>query len=224
MTVKEEIIETKEFKVNVKRKNIKNINLSVSARGVFLSCPFKTPAAFLSKFIAEKESWIKEKLNNFGFYKKAPADGEIILLGEIKKIERKYSLKREVFEEDGKIILMVRKDSEVKDSEFLLNKFIFLKLKKYLELYVSKWERITGLKCSEISIRKMRSRWGSCSYQSGKLRFSYLLKEKSPEDIEYVALHELAHLKERGHKEGFKKLMSRYMPDWKERRKHLNQR
>jgi len=71
-------------------------------------------------------------------------------------------------------------------------------------------------------LRKMRSRWGSCS-ADGSIRFALKLSEVDPQLIEYVVLHELCHLKEMNHSPRFwYEVMSR-MPDWQQRRARLRQ-
>ncbi len=49
------------------------------------------------------------------------------------------------------------------------------------------------------------------------------LAKKHPDCLEYLAVHEMTHLLERGHGERFSKLMDKHLPDWKERRDRLNQ-
>ncbi|MBR5769456.1 MAG: M48 family metallopeptidase, partial [Clostridia bacterium] len=65
-----------------------------------------------------------------------------------------------------------------------------------------------------------KKRLGSCA-PDGTVRFSYTLMLYPLDAVEYVVLHELAHLKERNHRRGFYALVERYMPDWRERRAML---
>jgi predicted metal-dependent hydrolase len=66
----------------------------------------------------------------------------------------------------------------------------------------------------------MRSRWGSCS-SSGRISLNLLLIQAAPLLIDYVILHELAHLLEHNHGPGFQALMTALLPDWKKRRAEL---
>lgn len=92
-----------------------------------------------------------------------------------------------------------------------------------LSVLVPLWEERIGVRCSEWRIRKMSSRWGSCSVESGRIRFAFQLAFESDECIEYIVVHELCHLLERGHGDRFKALMDRFLPDWRERRRELRQ-
>jgi hypothetical protein len=71
------------------------------------------------------------------------------------------------------------------------------------------------------TLRKMRSRWGSCSVD-GRIRFSTMLVHQAVEQIDYVIVHELCHLKEMNHSPAYWRLVESMMPDWRERRARLS--
>ena len=73
-----------------------------------------------------------------------------------------------------------------------------------------------GVQSSGFSVRKMKTRWGSCTPTSRTIRFNSELGRKSPECLEYVVVHELAHLIERSHNARFKAILDGHMPDWRE--------
>ncbi len=87
---------------------------------------------------------------------------------------------------------------------------------------ISAWEPIIGVKAGKIDYRNMTSRWGSCQPSTGRICINTRLALYPPECLEYVVVHELCHLIERGHGPRFRALMDFYMPDWKERRKKLS--
>ena len=70
----------------------------------------------------------------------------------------------------------------------------------------------------------MKTRWGSCNPEKKTLLFNTELAKKDLNCIEYVVLHEAAHLIERTHNERFKSILDRYMPDWEDRKRTLNER
>jgi len=84
------------------------------------------------------------------------------------------------------------------------------------------WEQRMNVHCTGWQIRKMKTRWGSCSVQSGRIRFAFALAFVPDDQLEYVVVHELCHLRESGHGERFKVLMTSYLPDWKSRRARLH--
>ena len=87
-----------------------------------------------------------------------------------------------------------------------------------------KWRVATGLQPREWRLRNMKTRWGSCSIQAGRIWLNTQLALKPERCVEYVIVHELMHLLERTHGPRFKALMSAYLPDWKQRRRELNAR
>ena len=86
---------------------------------------------------------------------------------------------------------------------------------------VAAWEPIMGVKAGRLAYRNMTSRWGSCQPATGRICINVRLALYPPECLEYVVVHELCHLLERGHGQRFKDLMDTYMPDWRERRAKL---
>ena len=72
-----------------------------------------------------------------------------------------------------------------------------------------------------LSIRRMTNRWGSCT-PTGRVMLNPELVKVPKECIDYVIMHELCHLVQHNHSPAFWRLLSRLMPDWEKRRKHLN--
>lgn len=86
---------------------------------------------------------------------------------------------------------------------------------------VEAWEPIMGVRAGKLAYRNMTSRWGSCQPSTGRICINVRLALYPPECLEYVVVHELCHLLERGHGPRFKTLMDTFMPDWRERRDKL---
>ena len=78
-----------------------------------------------------------------------------------------------------------------------------------------------GVKAGKLAYRNMTSRWGSCQPATGRICINVRLALYPPECLEYVVVHELCHLLERGHGPRFHQLMDTFMPDWKQRRAKL---
>ena len=86
---------------------------------------------------------------------------------------------------------------------------------------VAEWEPILGVKVRKLAYRNMKSRWGSCQPETGRVCINVRLALYPPECLEYVVVHELCHLLVRGHGRDFHALMDRVMPDWRKRRARL---
>ncbi len=86
---------------------------------------------------------------------------------------------------------------------------------------VAAWEPIMGVRATTLAYRNMKSRWGSCQPATGRICINTRLALYPPECLEYVVVHELCHLLERGHGPRFQALMDAFMPDWRARRAKL---
>lgn len=87
---------------------------------------------------------------------------------------------------------------------------------------LARWEPVIGREVPRWSVRRMKTKWGSCNRESGHIWFNLELAKKHPLCLEYVVVHEMTHLLERNHGERFTKLMDGFMSDWRSRRDQLN--
>ena len=87
---------------------------------------------------------------------------------------------------------------------------------------LARWEPIVGKSPTHITLRAMTSRWGSCTPRTGRIRLNLQLGLMDERFLEYVLVHELTHLWERGHGAGFQRRMSVYLPNWRQLRRELN--
>ena len=94
-------------------------------------------------------------------------------------------------------------------------------LKMQLQRLIDKWESVMGVKSAGFTIKKMKTRWGSCNVKSHHLNFNLLLAKVPSECAEYVVVHELTHLLEPSHNARFWSLMEYYLPESKKLRKQL---
>ncbi|WP_299085022.1 M48 family metallopeptidase [uncultured Campylobacter sp.] len=101
------------------------------------------------------------------------------------------------------------------ESEFAAFKKAFA-LELYLR-YIAKFSPRIGRKIARVRMRKMQTRWGSCNHAKGYLNFSLSLIEQDRRFVEYVVLHELAHLIHANHGADFYALIAQIMPDFRAR-------
>jgi predicted metal-dependent hydrolase len=87
---------------------------------------------------------------------------------------------------------------------------------------IAKWEALIDVSVPKWTIRRMKTKWGSCNRESRHIWFNVELAKKHPECLEYIVVHEMTHYLERGHGERFTALMDSFMPDWRARRDRLN--
>ena len=80
-----------------------------------------------------------------------------------------------------------------------------------------------GIKFPKIEIRQMKNRWGSCFPKNNKMVFNLSLIKTPICCVEYVVLHELSHFKYPNHSKSFYNFVTVFMPDWKQRKKLLDE-
>ena len=121
--------------------------------------------------------------------------------------------------------LDVMKKREMKSDNLLPEEIAALKMraKEILPQKVDYFAEIMGLKPSGVKITSAKKRFGSCSGKNS-LCFSYELMLYPDEAIDYVVVHELAHIKHRNHSSRFYNLIEKYLPDYKTRERILKSR
>lgn len=124
---------------------------------------------------------------------------------------------------DGdRMILFVEEETSTEQRRELLDRWYRTGLRERVPALLAKWEPKIGVRASRWTIRRMKTKWGSCNRETGHIWFNAELAKKHPDCLEYIIVHEMTHLLERGHGRRFVKLMDGFMPDWRARRDQLN--
>jgi predicted metal-dependent hydrolase len=139
----------------------------------------------------------------------------------LKVIERPGRAHLEV--EGNRLLLYVPEGTDTDRRRELLDRWYRAQLRQAIPSVLAKWQRKVGVTVPQWSIRRMKTKWGSCNRETGRIWFNVELAKKHPDCMEYLAVHEMTHLLERGHGERFAKLMDLNMPDWRARRDRLNE-
>ena len=87
---------------------------------------------------------------------------------------------------------------------------------------LAKWQRILKVEARAIFVRQMKTKWGSCNPKKATIRFNTDLAKKPLACLEYVLVHELAHIIEPTHSDRFRAILSRHLPHWPHLRDRLN--
>ena len=216
--------------VEVIRKNIKNMHLSVLPPDgrVRVSVPAQLTDEAITMFVRTKLGWIKKQQEKF---QQQPRQSErqyvsgetLYVWGKQYFLQVEYSYKGNAFTLSGDTaILTVRKESSPKQRESFVNEWYRNLLKQEVAKYLPKWEKTTGLYCSSWQSKYMTTKWGTCNPTSKKIWLNLQLAKKPIECLEYVILHELAHLKVHNHGPEFTTILDQYMPYWREHKRRLN--
>ena len=217
------------------RKAKKNVNFRINSNGeVCISAPRYVSKAELEKMILDKAEWIVKTKNQIIHQKKNPINNKIQNGNKIYLNGVPYEIK--IIPSDLNHILVHDEFLEIKiktskvDSKKYIDSYFDNWLKdctyqiaeKYMNIYIDKLKKY-NLKKPELTIRTMTSRWGSCTPSINKITINKNLMYPPFECFEYVVLHELAHLVEANHSKKFYAVIESVMPDWKKRKKILNE-
>lgn len=104
----------------------------------------------------------------------------------------------------------------------LLEAWYRIQLKAAIPDLIEKWEPIVGRSVKGCTVRRMKTKWGSCNPHSRRLSVNLELAKKHPRCLEYIVVHEMTHLHERTHNEHFMALLDEYLPNWRALRDELN--
>jgi predicted metal-dependent hydrolase len=224
-------IDLGELAIEVVKKDIKNIHLSVypPTGRVRVSAPLRMNLETIRVFAISKLGWIKQQQEK--------------LRGQQRETRREY-LNREshyvwgkryllqVIESGAapgvelkhkKILLRVRPGTSEDRRQAIVDEWYREQLKSIVPSLIAKWEPLMGVSVARLFVQKMKTKWGSCNPRSKSIRLNTELTKKPPECLEYILVHEMLHLIARRHDEHFISLMERYLPNWKSIRQTLNE-
>ena len=217
--------------VDVIRKDIKNLHISVMPPNgrVRVAIPLHVNDDRVRSAVVTKLAWIKKQQSDF---EKQPRQSEREMVsGESHYFfGRRYRL--EVVEVTGKshlaikgnstILLFTPADTSKEKRLKLLDEWYREQIKERLPALLTKWQAVVGVEAHHCGIRKMKTKWGSCNANSGRILINLELAKKPLQCFEYILAHELVHMRVRHHNDEFKHLLESILSDWRYRRDLLN--
>lgn len=231
-----EIINVDNITVIVNRKKVKNINLRINRdKSVVISVNTRVSVKRVEEFVRKNIHWIEKNLNKLDTYdlKNSNMKPYEYLNGEkmqIQGLEYKLMIipdnKIKVEIEENIIYLYISDTDNYKKKKLAIDKFINTKVKQLFDESLDDMLVLVeqyGINKPELKIRNMKSRWGSCNRIKKKITINHELIKVDKSYLEYVILHELIHFLVSGHNKLFYGYMSMLMPDWKVRKKLLNE-
>ena len=228
--IKSEII-ISGFNITVLKKDIKNLHLNVLPPDgkVRVSAPKRMDDRSIRVFIISKLPWLEKHVNSF---KERPRETpREYISGESHYFKgERYLLN--VIEYGGKPFITLNNKKYIdfyvkKDAHLEEKKKVFLlwqreELAKELSCIFNKWQGIMGVSAEEWRIKRMKTKWGTCNTSAKRIWINLELAKKPVYCIEYIVVHELAHLIERNHNKRFTAVMDKFIPQWRSYKKELN--
>ena len=179
--------------------------------------------------LESKSRWISRNLARFSNLKSSPAKKELRSGDTVPYLGRDLELvQRKNHDGVGDITLegnILAVGPELFDNgtlELALEQWYRAEAARLIDERTDKLSSNMGISYKRIVIRGQKTRWGSCSRKKN-LSFNWKLMMAPEPVIDYVIIHELAHLKEMNHSKRFWELVAEYCPEWRERKKWLKQ-
>ena len=184
----------------------------------------KSPAvsqAYIETLLIKKASWIRRSQERFARKKGRTGDlvqgATLFFLGKAYPLELYPSrTKRTLFRFEETHFVLKHTDDASHLMQKHIDRFYKEEAQKYIPPLVEKWSARMGVTPTGIRFRKTKRQWGSCSSKNS-LSFNTMLMKLPLEAIEYVVVHELAHIVHKHHQKAFWDLVVHYLPDYRER-------
>lgn len=225
-------ITVRNIKIDVIKKDIKNLHLAVypPTGRVRIAVPLETNDEQVRLFAVSKLSWIKKYRKKFAEQKRQTKREYVS--GESHYFEgRRYLLNVIYHNEKPKveikdkthIDLYVREGSDKEKREKVLTEWYRERLKENIPPLIEKWTKKIGVELKDWQVKKMRTKWGTCSVEDKRIWLNLELAKKPIHCLNYIVVHELVHFIERHHNNRYISLMDKYLPNWRVYRDELNE-
>ena len=219
-----------DISIALTRKAVKHVYLSVHppTGRVSLIAPLETRLEVAHAYAVSRLAWIRRQ--QVGFANQARETPRTFVTRESHYLwGRRYLLaveqreaRPEVRLDHHHIHLTVRPGSDIKMRARVLHEWHKSLLHQAIPKLISRWEKRLGVRVTAYFLRRMKTRWGSANPQAGHIRLNTELVKKPKDLLEYVIVHEMAHLIEPTHNEHFVALLDQHYPSWRDARMELN--
>jgi predicted metal-dependent hydrolase len=210
-------------KYNLIRSKRKTITLQIKKDAtIVVRAPLKIAKKEVDKFVMSNEEWIRKNLKevkdrlklkkqfNLDFNDYVNVRGKPAYIKPVKGSNASY--------EDGNFFLPEKlNSSQIKEVIIMLYKMI---AKSHIIERIGFFKEKMNVEPTAIKITSAKTRWGSCSGKNS-VNFSWRLIMGDDETIDYVIVHELAHIKQHNHSKEFWKIVESIIPDYIKRKKKL---
>ncbi len=222
-------IQVEEISAQVAFKPVKNMRMRVKAPGgdVHISAPRGVGMRQVRDFLASSLEWVRRHQRKI--LTAVPQKPSFLHGGEVYRVwGRQYTLF--VVERDRpaavrlrqkSMILSVRPGTGPDKRRAVLEKWFREQVKGVARGLADKWSRVMGVRVNRIFVQSMKTKWGSCNITDNNIRLNTDLVHLRPECLEYLVVHELAHLLEPSHNERFQAIMEKFYPGWRKYRSML---
>lgn len=225
------VIHIEEIPVEVVRKSVKHIRLTVRPPdgSVRISVPRRVGDDMVRQVVQPKIDWIRAK-QQVVVQRARTSEPDMVdgawhsVFGRACRLSVVEAAGKPgvVLDDSDRLLVQVRPGTTPEGRRKVLDRWYRESLAERIPPLIEAWEPVVGRKVAEWRIKKMKTRWGSCNPRAARIWLGLELAKKSEACLEYVVVHEMAHLLEASHNRRFYRIMDRLLPDWRVRRDELN--
>ena len=225
-----ETIELGDVHIALTRKDVKHVHLTVHppTGRVTLVAPRLTRTEVARAYAISKLGWIRDQRVKLAAQaRETPRQfvereshhlwGRRYLLSVVQVDE-----KPAVTLSHRRMTMQVRPGSPADKHAEVMHEWHKAQLHAVLPGLIDKWEGKLGVAVAGYFLQRMKTQWGSCNPGKRHIRLNTELVKKPKDLLEYVVVHEVAHLLEASHSERFVTILDRHWPQWRESRAELN--
>jgi predicted metal-dependent hydrolase len=226
-----ERIQIGDLSIKVTRKGIKHVHLSVHPPDgrVTLVAPTGTRLEVARAYAISKLGWIRKQQGTLR--NQARETRRQFVTRESHYLwGRRYLLtvayadaKPSVRLDHRRITLTVRPGSSAEKRAEVMHEWHKSLLHEVVPALIQRWEAKLGVRVKRYFLQRMKTRWGGCNHRAGHIRLNTELVKKPKDLLEYIIVHEMAHLLEATHSERFTGMLDQHYPTWREARSELNE-
>ncbi len=231
MSTKASSIQVRGQRVEIVRKDIKNLHLGVYPPNgrVRVAAPLAVSDEAVRLAVIAKLGWIRRQRKKFEnqprqTQREAVSGESHYVFGQryrlnIVEIDSRPCV---VLRTKTKMELHVPPRTSAAERLSVLERWYREKLRSAAESLLVQWQDILGVEAEFWGVKRMKTKWGSCNHHTKRVWLNSELAKKPLACLEYIVVHELVHLLEPLHGDRFVSLMDANLPDWRQRRDLLN--
>lgn len=232
-SIKEIYYNNEKIECTIIKSKIKNVYIHIKDGKVILKAPIRVTDKLINELLEKRKKWIYDNLKRQKNKESRNIDlinkDYLYILDEKINIRYQYEnvskIDINIDNKICKVIIPIKLKAD-KDLILKIEKKLDKKIKEIatyeVNLAINKYSKLTGLTPKSITIKKFKRIWGNCSSKKDiKINQNVIFYGKA--EIEYVCLHEMAHLKYMNHQKEFWDFIKKYMPEYKESVNKLKQ-
>jgi predicted metal-dependent hydrolase len=222
------IVDDLRFAVRWSRRR-RTVGITVKRDGeLVIAAPARTSARRLEAVVREKSRWVRRKLAEFEALGPPPEPRQVVAGERFPYLGRDYVLT--LADAPPRPVALVAGSLEVDraldgDARSEVIAWYEARARDCIDEAVTRFIPLVGAAPAAVVVRDLgKRRWGVCDHRTLTVSFHWQLVTQPPELIDYVVVHELAHLHEPNHGPAFWRRVADVLPDCRERRKRLSGR